>query len=165
MNGRWVSPWQSVSMDKQASDRWCVYAASDVNVNPERPGRGHRERKGTRGSRFFLTFRNFFSSGFARGQNRVTLASLSPLSWQHMQLLSICHILDPDTCACQQTQHVSYACIYLFVKRLLCPCAFYPIAFNERKRVRNNRVVKRQAWYSLFLQHITSFATDTRVYV
>lgn len=33
----------------------------------------------------------------ALGQSRVTTATLSPLSWQHMHDLSVCHILDPET--------------------------------------------------------------------
>lgn len=44
-----------------------------------------------------VTFRNFLSPGLAFGQNNDTDASLSPLSWQHMQDLSICQILLPET--------------------------------------------------------------------
>lgn len=43
------------------------------------------------------TFMNFRSPGFALGQNRDTEASRSPDSWQHIQDLSICQILLPDT--------------------------------------------------------------------
>ena len=34
----------------------------------------------------------------AFGQLSVTVASLSPLSWQHIQDRSISHILEPETC-------------------------------------------------------------------
>ena len=43
------------------------------------------------------TFRSLGDPGGALGQERVTVASRSPDSWQHMQERSICHILDPDT--------------------------------------------------------------------
>lgn len=36
-------------------------------------------------------------SPVAFGQNKLTTASLSPLSWQHMQDRSVCHNLDPET--------------------------------------------------------------------
>ena len=43
------------------------------------------------------TFLIFGWSGGAFGQNRDTVASLSPLSWQHMQDLSVSHSFEPDT--------------------------------------------------------------------
>lgn len=45
-----------------------------------------------------FTFRNFRSPGLAFGQNRETVASRSPDSWQHIHDRSICHILLPETC-------------------------------------------------------------------
>jgi len=51
-----------------------------------------------------LTFLNFLSPGLALGQKSVTLASLSPLSWQHMHERSICQILEPETFA-QKSQN------------------------------------------------------------
>lgn len=72
---------------------------------------------------YVLTFLNFLSPTFALGQKRETIASLSPDSWQHMQLndielkikylifnvslthlLSICHILLPLTYGTQNYQ-------------------------------------------------------------
>ena len=37
------------------------------------------------------------SPGAAFGQRRETVASLSPLSWQHIHERSVCHNLDPET--------------------------------------------------------------------
>ena len=43
------------------------------------------------------TFLNLFSSLLAFVQNKTTVASRSPDSWQQLQERSICHILLPDT--------------------------------------------------------------------
>lgn len=58
-----------------------------------------------------LTFRMCGSPIFARGHTRVTDASLSPDSWQHMQDLSVCQILFPDTYFQTKNNREQKACI------------------------------------------------------